>query len=300
MKRWLAPAALLALLAGCQSAQRAPSGPSGVRYVIGKPYQAQGVWRYPREQFDAEETGLAAITERTRGPTEDGEAADAGAMAAAHPTLQLPALARITNLDNGLQVVVRLNDRGPAHPGRMVAVTPRVAQLLGAAGQGAFRARLRLLEPESRWLAANLTNDAASLPVAAAPAGRIVAETLAPPPGARQSAQVRRAAAAPAVAHAASAAPGAVPLRLPEQVTRVPPRPGALYVEAGTFGQLQYAEILRARLAALGAQTSTSYDAPRERAYRVRIGPLPSVAVADAMLGRTLQAGIADARIVAE
>ena len=55
-----------------------------------------------------------------------------------------------------------------------------------------------------------------------------------------------------------------------------------------------------ARLSSLGAQTSTSYDAPRDRAYRVRIGPLGSVAAADAMLDRTIRAGVNDARIVAE
>jgi rare lipoprotein A len=300
LRRLLLATALAALLAGCHPSARRPVLSPGAHYVVGRPYQAQGLWRYPREQFDSEETGLAAIYRPTARVTEDGELADASAMAAAHPTLQLPAVARVTNLDNGLQVVVRLNDRGPMQPGRVAAVTPRVAKLLGAGGQGPFRIRLQVLDSESRRLAADLTNDAASLPVAAAPTKPVSAEPLGPPPGARQAGLVR--AAAPSVRPQTTPLPAvdAVPLRLPEMVTRVPPRAGALYVEAGTFGELQFADILRVRLAVLGAQTSTSYDAPRERAYRVRIGPLSSVAAADAVLGRTIQAGIADARIVAE
>jgi rare lipoprotein A len=94
--------------------------------------------------------------------------------------------------------------------------------------------------------------------------------------------------------------PVAVPLRLPETVTQVPPRPGNLFVDAGRFERLEYASILRARLASLGAKTNTSYDAPRDRAYQVRIGPFRDVAAADAMLDRTLRAGVSDARIIVE
>jgi rare lipoprotein A len=94
-------------------------------------------------------------------------------------------------------------------------------------------------------------------------------------------------------------APSPVPLRLPETVTRVPPRPGSLYVEAGAFGNLEYATLMRTRLAALGAEVLTLYDAPSERAYRVRIGPLPGVAAADATLARVIRAGVTDARIIA-
>ena len=62
-----------------------------------------------------------------RALTADGEAFDQSALAAAHQTLQLPAVARLTNLENGLQVMVRINDRGPATPHRLVEVTRRTA-----------------------------------------------------------------------------------------------------------------------------------------------------------------------------
>ena len=91
-----------------------------------------------------------------------------------------------------------------------------------------------------------------------------------------------------------------IPLRLPEQVFQVPPRPGGLYVELGAFSRLEYAELLRRRMATLGAEAVSNYFGPRDRAFLVRVGPLATVADADATLDRALRAGMADARIVAE
>lgn len=299
--RRLALLAAVASLAACTALNRQHVVQSpGVHYVIGTPYQADGVWRYPRQEFTRDETGLATVTSRTSGLTADGEQADPTAMAAAHPSLQLPAIARVTDLDTGLQVIVRVNDRGPAARGRIIALTPRAMQLLGASGQSAVRVRVQVLENESRQLAAELDHAGAPrLAVTTAPTVAIASEALPPPSGVRQ-ADARPVFVPPRPRPAADAIAGAIPLRLPEMVARVPARPGGLFVEAGTFGGLQYAEMLRMRLASLGAQTTTSYDAPRDRAYRVRIGPLSSVAAADAMLDRTLRAGISDARIVAE
>ena len=71
-------------------------------YVLGKPYTTDNVWFYPRESYDLDETGLAVDRQDRRpGLTTDGELFDQTALAAAHPTIQLPAIARLTNLDNG-------------------------------------------------------------------------------------------------------------------------------------------------------------------------------------------------------
>lgn len=296
------PLALLLALPSCTHRLRQASAPSGVQYVVGPPYQAGGAWHYPRAQFDYDESGLAVPTAQAIGLTANGESLDPTAMAAAHPSLQLPCVAKVTNLDTGLQVLVRINDRGPPERGRLIALTPRVMQLLGAAGQATARVRVQVQEAESRWLAANLQTaaEAAPVQVAVVPTGSVQKEDLPPPPGAAPQRPARPLPTGPQPKAAAVTASAPVLLRLPEQVTRVPPRPGGLYVEAGTFGRAQYAEILRARLASLGAQVSTRYDAPRDRAYRVRIGPLANPAVADVVLERTARAGVADARIVAE
>ncbi|HEX9446391.1 MAG TPA: septal ring lytic transglycosylase RlpA family protein, partial [Dongiaceae bacterium] len=102
-------------------------------YKIGKPYQVDGVWYYPKTDMDYDETGIASWY----GPgfhgqyTANGEVYDQNGLTAAHKTLPLPSMVRVTNLDNGRSIVVRVNDRGPFVNGRIVDLTRRDAQLLG-------------------------------------------------------------------------------------------------------------------------------------------------------------------------
>jgi len=294
-------AAAVVLLAGCHQQPRRAAAPS-VHYVLGEPYLSDGVWHYPRPQFDLDETGLAVATTRDGGLTADGEVADPGALAAAHPTLPLPSLARVTNLDTGLQVLVRINDRGPARRGRVIALTPRAIALLGAGGARELPVRVEVMEAESRQMQGGLAGqEVPPPPIATAPAGEVGAEPLPPPPGVRAAAtRAVRSGPTPRTRVSVGQAAGPVPLRLPEQVWRVPPRPGALYVELGTFSRLQAAEVMRQRFARLGARSATSYDAPRDRAFSVRIGPLRDVPSADAALTSALAAGVADPRIIVE
>ncbi len=290
---------LAAILAGCGT-HGGPSSEPVPHYVVGEPYQAGGLWRYPREQFSYSDTGLAMLADSESGLTADGEAFDQGALAASHRTLQLPALARVTDLETGRAVLVRVNDRGPAEPGRLIAVTRRTAELLGASGSAPFRVRVELLETESRQLAASLTGTS-PLAVTAAPVDSVQAENLAPPAGAASSGRLRVATAGPVVAVApVAAAPAGVPLRLPEKVWQNAPAPGSLFVECGNFARPQYASVMQRRLAALGARVSTDSSAPRDFAYRVRIGPLRDTAEADATLDRALAAGVSDARITVD
>ncbi|MFC7551974.1 septal ring lytic transglycosylase RlpA family protein [Pseudoroseomonas wenyumeiae] len=84
-----------------------------------------GVWSYPREDFALRETGLATVIPDPRPgrATADGEIYDPALLTAAHRTLQLPAILVVTNLENGLSLRVRVNDRGPAQSGRVVALS---------------------------------------------------------------------------------------------------------------------------------------------------------------------------------
>ncbi len=135
-------AILVALLTG--SCQHAP--PANPHYVLGAPYQAGDAWFYPRESYQKQETGLATVYPPGHAElTADGEAFDQTALAAAHQTLQLPAIGRLTNLENGRQVVVRINDRGPATPHRIMEITRRTAALLGMPNDSVMRVRLEIL-----------------------------------------------------------------------------------------------------------------------------------------------------------
>jgi rare lipoprotein A len=124
-------------------------------YKVGNPYKVGSVWYYPEENFNLVETGIASWY----GPgfhedhTANGEVFDQNQLTAAHRTLQLPCFARVTNLENGHSVVVRINDRGPYLHGRIMDVSMRAAELLGFASKGTARVKLEVLEKESRTLA---------------------------------------------------------------------------------------------------------------------------------------------------
>src|ERR1700691_651822 len=140
-------------------------------YVLGAPYKVGSVWLYPDESFDLDQTGIASITKRAApGLTTDGELFDQTALAAAHPTVQLPAIARLTNLENGREVTVRINDRGSGDPHRLVEVTRRTATLLDMPPSGIARVRLQVLPNESH-AAAEAVPGAPSLRLTAAPRG---------------------------------------------------------------------------------------------------------------------------------
>jgi rare lipoprotein A len=291
----LAPWGSLALglvLASCQN--RAPPAATP-HYVLGQPYQSGGTWWYPSERHDLEETGLAAVYPDDHPPlTTNGEAFSQEALAVAHPTVQLPAIARLTDLQTGRSVLVRINDRGTPTPRRLVQVTKRVAALLGMPADGVAQVRLTVL-PGPSEAAEQRVAGAPHLPIAAAPRGEVSSDTLPPPVGARQEAGHALLAAA-ALPEAVAAEPSE---RVPETVTQGPSRPGRLWVRLDSFQSYQYAAIERARLAGLAPVIERSFDG-REQSYRVMIGPLGSVAAADVAVDEAVRAGVADARIVVE
>ncbi len=289
--------AALALLAGCTRTPPPGLAPQP-RYVVGEPYQLGGVWSYPREEFGLVQTGLSAVAADSRAGrrTANGEIHDPSALSAAHRTLQMPAVVRVTNLETGLELDVRVNDRGPAGPGRVVELSRRAAELLGIRGNAPAQIRLAVQAEQSRALAAGLPQpEAPRLEIAAAPVGTIGREELAPPPGAVQSARVRQARVMPGLTGEAVATGAAtsVPERLPERVTRTAPAPGRLFVEGSTFSRRDLAERQAARI---GGRVEAAGLRGRQT-FRVRIGPLQSVAEADRSLETALRAGVSDSRI---
>ena len=283
-----------ALPAACSPGPQRPTPMP--HYTLGAPYQAGGVWEYPRENFALTETGIAVVY---AGPhaamTADGEVFDQSALAAAHPTLQLPAIARLTNLETGRQVLVRINDRGSGTPHRLIAVTRRVAQLLEFPADGVARVRLEVLPRESHAALEGLPATPA-LAVMAAPRGAVQAVALAAPPGTEPS-------AAP-VTDDPTLLPGSPavlppPLRLPATVTQIPPAPGQLYVWLSAFQGYRFAAMQRARLGFLHPEIESVRDGDQQE-FRARIGPIATLSAADAVLDQAIGAGVTNARIVVE
>jgi rare lipoprotein A len=290
--------ALLVGLVGCQQ----PVVIGNPHFVLGEAWQAEGVWHYPFQSFELNETGLASVYGSGHpGLTTNGEVYDSTALTAAHQTLQLPAIIRLTNLDTGLQTLVRINDRGPSNPARMLAVTPRVAALLQFPSSGVARVRLEVLQAESREAADRIQGgDAAKIDVSIAPRAAVQQETLAPPAGARDGG--RGAGPAPSAGAVDVAAPAAVSRivqRLPETVTRVPADPGTIWLRLGSFSRQEFARIQMARIGGLGATIERVRNG-RTIDYRVSMGPYSRVPDVDEAFRRVVAAGINDPRIVIE
>ncbi|CAN7601677.1 septal ring lytic transglycosylase RlpA family protein [Mesorhizobium amorphae] len=116
----------------------------GGRDQLGKPYQVRGKWYYPKEDKRYAKVGLASwYGDAFHGRlTANGEIYDMKHLTAAHPTMPLPSYARVTNLKTGSSVIVRVNDRGPYHEGRIIDVSQRAAEMLDYANIGTAKVKV--------------------------------------------------------------------------------------------------------------------------------------------------------------
>jgi rare lipoprotein A len=133
---------------------KGPLPEGGGKYHVGKPYQVAGRWYTPREQPNYDKKGMAswygeAFHARR---TSNGEWFDMGDLTAAHPTLPLPSYAKVTNLENGRTVVVRINDRGPFVGTRLIDLSKRTSDVLGFRHKGKSMVRVQ-------WIAEAPLND---------------------------------------------------------------------------------------------------------------------------------------------
>lgn len=119
----------------------------GGRDQLGKPYQVRGKWYYPKEDKRYAKVGLASwYGDAFHGRlTANGEVYDMTHLTAAHPTMPLPSYARVTNTETGSSVIVRVNDRGPYHEGRIIDVSERAAQMLDYAKVGTARVKVEYI-----------------------------------------------------------------------------------------------------------------------------------------------------------
>lgn len=107
------------------------------KYYVGSAYKVEDVQYIPVEDLTYNQTGIAGIipAELNGTKTSNGEVFDMNQMVATSKTLPLPTIARVTNLDNGQSVVVRVNNRGPFVNTRIMDLSPAAAQKIGMNGQ---------------------------------------------------------------------------------------------------------------------------------------------------------------------
>lgn len=119
------------------------------RYQLGDAYKVKGRWYKPRLDADYKKVGSAswygsAFNGRL---TANGEVYDMARLTAAHPTMPLPSYARVTNLENGNSVIVRVNDRGPFEQNRIIDLSKRAAQLLDCHDSGLAKVEVAYVGP---------------------------------------------------------------------------------------------------------------------------------------------------------
>jgi rare lipoprotein A len=220
--------------------------------------------------------------------TSIGEPYDMYGMSAAHKTLPLPAYVRVTNLQNGRSVVVRVNDRGPFVGNRIIDLSYSAAAKLDMLRNGTAMVEVRTIDPSAPPPV--ITASATPTPGAAPPAA--TALTIVAPAGSAP------AGSAPAAGPAATAPGTATPTAGPG-VTSPAAAATALFVQAGAFSDPANAERLADKLRGGGYGKVIVRDdqIAGRRMYRVRIGPVPSVAEFDRVVAALERAGINDAHL---
>jgi len=223
--------------------------------------------------------------------TSTGEPYDMYAMTAAHKTLPLPAYVRVTNLQNGRSIVVRVNDRGPFVGNRIIDLSYTAASKLDMLRNGTAMVEVRTLEaaavgaPLTAALAVPPAALSAAAPSAAPAAAPLIATPItgadAPPPSPAAVAQ------SPEAASDVNGAVSTVPV------------PRALFIQAGAFSDPNNAERLMQKLrgGGYGKVFVRDDDIAGRRMYRVRIGPVPNVAEFDRIVAALERAGINDAHL---
>jgi rare lipoprotein A len=241
--------------------------------------------------------------------TSIGEPYDMYGMTAAHKTLPLPTYVRVTNLQNGRSIVVRVNDRGPFVGNRIIDLSYTAAAKLDMLRNGTAMVDVRAIDLMATPPPPVVT--ASTIPAASASAAPVAAALVIEPVAAAPPAPAALAAptgtTAPAAGTAAVAAanvqPAAVPPAAASASGPAPVAPGftrpTLFIQAGAFSDPSNAERLAQKLRDdnLGKVFVRNDVIAGRRMYRVRIGPVPDVAEFDRVVAELERAGVADAHL---
>lgn len=207
-----------------------------------RPYKQRGIGSWYGKKFHGNKTS-------------SGELYDMYKMTAAHPTLPIPSYARVTKIDNGKQIIVRVNDRGPFHSDRIIDLSYTAALKLGYLGKGSGMLEVELLSPEEierMTLArrAPVTNTLAVAPMPPLPEDKPVDQDP-------------------------QAYPALPPSLLEEKTSLQADAPVAgYYLQVGAFSQAQNAEAMRAQYAQAWVNRLPPVEVVQQDAYyRLVVGP---------------------------
>lgn len=227
---------------GDKYSQSAAISGKGGTYKIGTPYKIMGKWYYPKEDYNYVETGTASWYGKDFHAkyTANGEVYDMNTLTAAHRTLPLPSIVRVTNLENGRSLVLRVNDRGPFAKNRIIDISKRGAQLLGFQAQGTAKVKVEIMAEESKALKAAMTG---------APAPTVVVKN--------------------------EPKTITIPKKVVSSYTETAQNAsdGIFYIQAGSFANKNVADNLKSQLHKYGEINIMPAEVNGSRFYRVRVGP---------------------------
>lgn len=231
-------------------------------YKVGNPYQIMGRWYYPKEDYNYSEVGIASWygDDFHAKRTANGESYDMNTLTAAHRTLPLPSIVKVTNLENGRSLVLRVNDRGPYAKERIIDISKRGAQLLGYQTKGTAKVKVEIMAQESKALKNALLGQNVEMPILS-------------------GASVSGADSSQIVVSGATTASG------------------GKFIQAGSFREKDLALQFENKLKKFGSTDIEEAYVSGVLYYRVRLGPLSEDSAHNKLL--SLQsAGFRDARIV--
>ena len=280
-------AALLVVGCGSLSDRRAAEEQgrrvaAGGIYKIGTPYEIEGEWYYPQEDATYDKTGIASWY----GPkfhgrrTANGEIFDMDLLTAAHPTLPMPVRAKVTNLENGRSLVVRINDRGPFAKDREIDMSRHAADLLGFKEKGTAKVRVQYLGRAPLY-------DSAGRLIKRQEPDRFIADKPVTP---KEDSKVVAAPVAPVDVRSSDGK------RLRKPLPDVEEKRYA--VQVGVFSQRENAVALQSRLAAFAPVKIVEVEMGGATLYRVKMGGANIRADARLTLERLVAAGHTDAVII--
>lgn len=236
--------------------------------VKANPYTVLGKTYYPMNdarRYQATGTASWYGTKFHGQATANGEAYDLYGMTAAHKTLPLPSYVRVSNLDNGRSVILRVNDRGPFYSDRIIDLSFAAAKKLGYAESGTARVKVEGIDPQQWWAAQGrpVPMVLAQPQMAAKPQPKPAVQQVASAPIEQYS--------PPPQQHAAAVLPVQIDAKKNDSLAA-----SGLYLQVGAFANPDAAELLKAKLSGTVSAPVFISSVVRNQQilHRVRLGPI--------------------------
>jgi len=247
-------------------------------YKVGNPYKINGKWYYPAIDYNYNEVGIASWY----GPgfhgkkTANGEVFDQNKISAAHKTLPMPSIVKVTNLDNGKVLEnIRVNDRGPFAGNRIIDLSKKAAQELGFVNSGVAKVRVEIMENESRIYASKNSKKNSVRKANKAKVEKVQRKVIPSEEDEQNSDEVSK--------------------NSTEDNSILKDKP--VIIQVGAFGDHRNAKSLTEKLSEFKAYIERKFI-DNKYLYRVRIGPLSNLDLAKSIKSKLFELGHTSSHLV--